>query len=138
MTVYLIDDDPFSLFLSKYLLGLELGVREIKAFDSAQQAFFQLKTLAPASYPDVVLLDLNMPLMDGWDFLEALNEFDSRLAERCNLYILTSSLESTDLSRSKNYPIVSGLIQKPLSREDVRLILSQLELNDGLGEQEGC
>lgn len=137
MTVYIIDDDPFSLFLGKYLLSLESGIREIKAFESAQQAFFQLKNTPPANYPEVVLLDLNMPVLDGWGFLDALTGFDGKLAERCSVYILTSSLESTDLSKARNYPIVSGLIQKPLSREDVKLILSPLEPEEELGEPAG-
>lgn len=137
MTVYIIDDDPLSIFMSRYLLSLEPGIRVIKGFASAGEALAQLTTEGPASYPDVMLLDLNMPGMDGWEFLEAMTRFDAQLKDRCSLYILTSSLEVTDLSRSASYPIVSGLIQKPLSREDVQLILSQQEADEGLGKQAG-
>ena len=122
MKAFIIDDDQLSTFLTQSLLELEGGVHEVNTYHSAAEALEALHVAAAEHLPEVILLDLNMPIMDGWGFLEALAPLEEKLAGRCLIYILTSSLDSADINRMKAFPIVSGLIQKPISSEDIALV----------------
>jgi CheY-like chemotaxis protein len=127
MNTYLIDDDHISNFLTEKALKREGFSNNIASFLSGEEAFAFLVENLAAQIPDVVFLDLNMPVMNGWEFLEALKPYEDQLTGRCHIYILTSSLALSDTARSKDYALVSGLIHKPLDREDIQTILSQLE-----------
>ena len=72
--------------------------------------------------PQVVFLDLNMPMMDGWQFLDALAPYAEDLRGSCHIYILTSSLALRDLEKSRQYDLVAGLIHKALDSEKIRAI----------------
>ena len=127
METYLIDDDYLSLFLTEHLLRAEGFSNAICTFQSAKEALAQLVTGQGHSVPQVVFLDLNMPEMNGWDFLDALVPHREALRGHCTIYILTSSLALNDLEKSKEYDFVAGLIHKPLNREEIRAILSKQE-----------
>ena len=75
----------------------------------------------------VFVVDLNMPVMNGWEFLEALAPHQQELLGRCHIYILTSSLALSDLEKSKKYELVSGLIHKPIDSGEIRAIQAQLQ-----------
>lgn len=125
MKIFLIDDDGVSLFLTQRLLILE-GFRDIRAFQSAEEALELLASSSMEEIPDVVLLDLNMPGMSGWEFLDALPPLELKLRGKCSVYILTSSLDVSDTARSQQYSIVSGLIHKPITPEDIKVIAQQV------------
>lgn len=126
MKTYLIDDDSLAVYLTEQLLRAEGFSNSICTFQSAEEALQTLVAAKEEGVPEVVFLDLNMPLMNGWQFLDALVPHEEALRGSCHIYILTSSLALTDLERSKEYDLVAGLIHKPLDSEEIRAIQSRL------------
>lgn len=133
MKTYLIDDDSLAIYLTEQLLRAEDFSNAICTFQSAKKALDKLLIRASEKLvPQVVFLDLNMPEMDGWQFLDALAPYEEELRGNCSIYILTSSLALSDLEKSKEYDLVAGLIHKPLDSREIRAIRSQL------GEESGA
>ncbi|GAA4393764.1 response regulator [Hymenobacter koreensis] len=126
MHTILIDDNSTSVFLTELLLKREGFAQHIHSFGGAQEALDYLHETLPTRVPDVIFLDLNMPLMDGWEFLDALEPYQEKLAQRCRIYILTSSLAPTDAVRAKDYPLVSGLVHKPVDSQMLRSIREEI------------
>lgn len=126
MKIYVIDDDHLSTFVTLNMLALEDATYDISTFLSANEALEALQEVNEAEIPELIFVDLNMPIMDGWDFLDALAPLAPRLRERCSIYILTSSLDISDTNRLKDYPFVSGLIQKPIRSEDINFVACKL------------
>ena len=129
MKTYLIDDDDLALFLARHLLQAEGFATSISSFQSAEAALATLLAEGWEALPDILFLDLNMPIMNGWQFLEALTPYEAELRGRCHIYVLTSSLALSDLEKSKNYQLVDGLIHKPLDRGELRAIRARLAPN---------
>ncbi len=79
----------------------------------------------PEAYPmpDLILLDLNMPLMNGWEFLEAYSQLPGELRKSVVVVMLTTSLRPEDQSRAETLGLLRGLIHKPLTQEAVKDIL---------------
>lgn len=124
MITYLIDDDSLGNYLTETLLRLENFASQIRTYESAEDALHAL--LRSSELPRVIFLDLNMPVMSGWDFLEALAPYRQRLLGQCAIYILTSSLALSDMEKARTYDLVSGLIHKPIDREEIRAIQAEL------------
>ncbi|TGE24950.1 response regulator [Hymenobacter aquaticus] len=126
MKTYLIDDDDLGIYLTEQLLRAEGFSNTICTFQSATEALRELVQEKEKADPTVVFLDLNMPLMNGWQFLDALAPYREELRGHCHIYILTSSLALSDLEKSREYDLVAGLIHKPIDSEEIRAIHSQL------------
>ncbi|MFD2786203.1 response regulator [Hymenobacter rubripertinctus] len=129
MDTLLIDDDPTGIFLTTRLLRREGQPTDVvTSFVSPVEAVAFFRQLGPAdALPDVVLLDLNMPLLDGWDVLDALKPLEAHLLGRCVVYVLTSSLAPTDAARARQYPLVAGVLHKPLDRMEIRAMQARLQ-----------
>jgi CheY-like chemotaxis protein len=119
MLTYLIDDEYIGRFVAEQVLRQAGFAAPIHSFAQAEEALYSLVSHLPTEVPELILLDLNMPLMNGWDFLEALRPHAAALAGRCQLYILTSSLALTDTTRAKDFDFVRGIIHKPLDEDEV-------------------
>lgn len=115
LEILVIDNDPIYQLVTKKLLSKSELDFEIKSYINGLEA---LNTLLNEKKPDtkkMLLLDLDMPIMNGWEFLEAY--YDNQLHqnnEDC-IYIVTSSIAQEDKSKAKNYPVVHGYFEKPLN-----------------------
>lgn len=119
MLTYIIDDESISRFLTEQVLRQEEITSPIRPFAAGEEALHFLLSHQPTEVPDVILLDLNMPTMNGWQFLEALGPHAAALACGCHVYVLTSSLATADTARAKDFALVRGIIHKPLNEDEV-------------------
>lgn len=117
---YIIDDDKLSIRLMSMLISKNNFCEEIISFYNPQTALDQLKNNAsnPSQLPDVILLDLNMPVLDGWQFLDEFELVD--FAKKIVIFIVSSSIDPSDLEMAKNYPTVKSYIVKPLTSEKLK------------------
>lgn len=127
MKAFIIDDDSLSIYITEYTLKFAGFSENISSFMSAEAALSFLKQSISANTPEMIFLDLNMPVMNGWEFLEELKPYERELMGRCRIYILTSSLDLSDTVKWKDYQLVEGLIHKPIDKEDIDIILSQIK-----------
>lgn len=133
MLTYLIDDDVISLYLAEQVLRLADFTTDTVLFSTAEAALNSLVEHLSTQVPQVIFLDLNMPLMDGWGFLQALEPYVPLLQHRCRIYILTSSLVLADTVRAQDYPLVAGVLYKPLDTAEVQAIKALLQESIGDG-----
>lgn len=115
--IAIIDDDKITVYLTSIAIKNYNNHIEITTFFDAE---FALQTLKMAdNLPDIILLDLNMPNFNGWDFLKSF----SLLARTCAVYIFTSSIDPEDFLRAKSISIVKGFISKPITKEKLAKLL---------------
>lgn len=122
--IWLVDDDDIFRTCAKIVLKEEGFVGPIKEFQSARNTITYL-TQAQNEYlekPSVILLDINMPEMNAWQFLDRYKEFTEEFRRQINIFILTSSIDPRDMQRSLNFKEVMGYLAKPLTEAEVELI----------------
>jgi len=123
--VFIIDDDPIHQRIAQIMISKNLIYDEFVSYTEADKALEFLKANSDDHFklPDVILLDLNMPVLDGWDFLEAFENIKQDLKKTIRVYIVTSSVDEKDISRSKLFTSVKGFISKPLTPDIIRSTL---------------
>lgn len=115
---YLIDDDTIFVFLTRKTLQVANLSTDLTVFEDGKKALLDLELSAnqPESLPDVIFLDLNMPVLDGWGFLDEYSLLEPKLSKKIEIYIVSSSISPSELERSQNIPVVTDFLTKPLSR----------------------
>ena len=124
--MFIVDDEEVSLFITKRRLVLD-GVaadKDIHTFLTATEALQALSASKEDELPAVVLLDLSMPIMDGWQFLDALAPSMQNIRERCRIYILTSSLAASDEEKARENSMLAGFIHKPINNQSLGMLKS--------------
>lgn len=125
MLTYLIDDDTVSLFVAAQTLRLEGSMAPIISFVGAEEAWAYLQSRLVSEPPEVIFLDLNMPMMNGWAFLDILAPYAAALKDRCHIYLLTSSLALADTAKAQTHALVQGIIHKPLDEDAIRTVVQE-------------
>lgn len=122
--VFLIDDSSIDNLINKKILENENFAQSITLIDNSIEAFQLIKTALENGelLPEVIFLDLRMPMMNGFELLNALMETPGIEPGKIKIYILTSSLDPTDIKQIKENPMVSKFIGKPLTKHSIQEI----------------
>ena len=127
-TVLIVDDDPIVRFiLQKMIHNFDSSVNCYQC-DNGEVGLSQLETLRNTTDAIVVLLDINMPVLNGWEFLDSLPKINLNSFSKFQLYILTSSTDETDKLKAQSYPVIKKFYHKPLSKQHIEEILDSLEI----------
>ncbi len=129
-TVFLIDDDQTFVFLTKKIMQSLPYTLQIREFTDGLQAIEYLKAHVQQRdlLPDLIFLDLSMPVMDGWEFIDEYNHLQPLLVKGAQLYIVSSSISPHDIERSKGISSVADFIVKPLGKSKFAEIAENLPL----------
>jgi len=118
--VLIIDDDEIYSFVLARLLRKNAFVEHVACVHSASAGLDYLKNHnhpLGEDLPDLIFLDINMPIMNGWDFLEEYKALRPTLHKDMVLYMLSSSVFDADILRSQDYTDVAGYVAKPITNE---------------------
>ena len=117
--IALVDDDKLFVFLTKKNIEKTEKAEDVKVFENGLKAlnFFKENKNKKDVLPDVIFLDLSMPVLDGWQFLEEYTKISDEIAKQITIYVCSSSISHDDIIRAKAISEVSDYIIKPLSTE---------------------
>jgi CheY-like chemotaxis protein len=122
--IVLVDDDPIIQYVHLRILK-KYSSHSIMQFDNGSDALEHFKGNDKAGLPYLVLLDINMPIMDGWEFLDAV--YEQGLESKMTVIVLTSSVDILDMEKAKKYDNIISFEQKPLTVDKVGAIPILLE-----------
>jgi len=123
--ILIVDDDLVYRFAATKTIAATGLAERIDECNDGLEALNLLKgnIQQPQNLPDVIFLDINMPTMDGWEFLTAFDSIASQFAKPIHIYMVTSSIDKNDIQRSKEFAIVSDYLVKPIFKETFSKIL---------------
>ena len=123
---YIIDDDPIFVFTAQKMLKFEDFCYNFSVFHNGEDAINHLAPLMKANtdLPDLILLDLNMPIMDGWQFLDEFIKI--KTTKKVTIYIVSSSIDPVDFEKSQKYSQVKNFVIKPISEDKIKFIMEDL------------
>jgi CheY-like chemotaxis protein len=127
--VYVVENDRISSVITELIVKKNLFGGEVRCYTNGQRAFDELSLALKQGerLPDLVILDLDMPLMDGWEFLDAVAQLT--LPHPIKVFVLTSSIQEEDQEKALNYKEVAGFFTKPLKDAGVARMQAELRVN---------
>lgn len=122
----IIDDDPIFIYGTKRLMKEIDFCDTIMVYNNGQDALEGLLELSETGQkiPPYIFLDLNMPIMDGWEFLEEFSKIPNDKLTKTTIYIISSSVDPRDLEKVKHYKAVNNYILKPITPTDLETVLN--------------
>lgn len=126
-SVFIIDDDKIYRFTTEKYIHLLKLAKKVSTYADGEEALNHIKDNIANSdeLPDVILLDVNMPIMDGWDFIEEYISLNPQFPKPVTIYMVSSSIDERDRERAHKISEISAYIVKPITEEQlVKLIKS--------------
>ncbi|HEY9196779.1 MAG TPA: response regulator [Mucilaginibacter sp.] len=125
--ICLIDNDPVYTFGFKKIISSKTPGNQFINFSNGAQALTWLKNPFYVDIlPDVIFLDINMPVMDGWEFMRGFAEIKPQLGKKITIYIISSSIDLNDIYMAKNISDITDYIFKPVSESQFNDIIANL------------
>ncbi|MCM8571071.1 response regulator [Gramella jeungdoensis] len=128
--LYVVDDDDiFQFMVKRSIKALDQNI-EVITYTDGQEAINGLKKDCKTCHiPDIILLDINMPIMDGWQFLDFYDQLKYKIDKDISIYIVSSSANPEDIHKAREMNDLSGYITKPMSRNELKNIIENTPHN---------
>lgn len=128
MNFWLIDDDSIYIMIAKRFLTKDGRTKKLRDFQDGEVALQQLQSLSADrdELPDAILLDINMPFMDGWQFLDEFKKIQGNLAKNVKIFMVSSSVDERDIVKANSFPEVRGYLSKPLTQDHIQKLYNDL------------
>lgn len=124
--IIIVDDDRiFRFLISKILDSIDLEIEQ-RFFENGQELVEFIDQQSDSDFCDIVLLDINMPMRDGWGVLDWVQEKGFNASDFPLTCIVSSSIDPSDLKRSKEHPFIHDYLVKPITVEGLNQVFSQL------------
>jgi CheY-like chemotaxis protein len=124
--ILFVDDDPITLMLCKKVIEKAEFSKEIITASNGEDAlkyFDTIKTNNEDNFPQLMFLDLNMPIMGGWEFLDAFTDENyTSFFPKLKVIVLSSTIDPKDIEKSRSYPMVINFLSKPITKEMLQSI----------------
>ncbi|RFZ85810.1 response regulator [Mucilaginibacter terrenus] len=135
MTACIIDDDEIFVYGFKKLMQIKGIHADTLDFSNGKEAIDYLKDpFNTHTLPDVIFVDINMPVMDGWEFTCNYEEIKARLGKKIPVYAISSSIDIDDIIRAKNNSVIKDYILKPIDEAYMKDIFNSID--PGFGFQQ--
>lgn len=117
--VLLVEDDPITIMVCDRIIKMSDFATHVKSCENGKTAIDYLNQLVGTSnqFPEIIFLDINMPVMNGWDFLEEFENIKDSIGIIPRIFILSSTVDPEDYKKAKSFSAVDDFISKPLSKE---------------------
>lgn len=121
MEICIIDDDKIYQFLLRKIINIVNPEIKIHSYYNGSEAIKAFEKIDSCCH--IILLDLNMPKMDGWEFIEAYQKMKTDFRSIPKIYISTSSISENDKIKANSYPMVKGYLTKPITVKIIEEII---------------
>lgn len=125
----IIDDDKIYVNLVKKIIETKKLCDHLLIFKDGKEAidYFEalLQNFEEKNIPEIILLDINMPVMDGWEFLERFTKIENKFNNLVTLYVVSSSINATDINKAKSLSTVENYLVKPVKIDDLEAVFSK-------------
>lgn len=124
-----VDDDPITLMLCKKVItkaSFSNAIITAKNGEEALEYFNSILNKEEDKLPQLIFLDLNMPVMDGWEFLDNFSTDKYSKVNTTKIVVLSSTIDPEDLQKSKNYPMVIDFLSKPITTNMLNYLESKI------------
>ncbi|MEO8235714.1 MAG: response regulator [Flavobacterium sp.] len=120
---YIVDDDKIFIFVLKKLLVKNESFDQVLDFKNGEEV---IKMLSDKNniLPSIILLDINMPVIDGWQFLEQIEKLPNK--NKLNIFIMSSSIDKNDIEKSKSFSTVKDFISKPINNDKLNKLIENI------------
>ena len=126
LNLLVIDDDDINIFIIKKIVEKTGYNVDMTAKTNGQLAIDYVKEIIDTpNFPNLILIDINMPVLNGWEFIEAYELLGN--TRKVDMYMLSSSVYENDIEKAKSYKTVKGFISKPLSIDRLIELLKGIE-----------
>lgn len=127
LAIWIVDDDPIQIFIYEKLLHRIDASDGLSSFANGLQAIEKINSCREGLIPDIIFLDINMPGMNGWQFLDAYSKLSAEITNRVSIYIASSSPLECDKINAAKYSCVTGFIVKPVGQQALTDILQAVK-----------
>lgn len=125
----IIDDDKIYVNLVKKIIETKKLCDNLLMFKDGKDGidYFEalLQNIDHHNIPEIILLDINMPIMDGWEFLERFTKIQNKFKKRITLYVVSSSINTSDVEKAKSLSSVENYLVKPVNIDELEAVFSR-------------
>ncbi|WP_299319940.1 response regulator [uncultured Maribacter sp.] len=126
--ILLVDDDELYLYLMEKTIHQISKELVVSTFTDGEQAveYIAKCTEEQVELPEVIFLDINMPFLDGWGFLNEFKKLKPKIINNINIYMVSSSMRDSDVKRASNFEELTGYVVKPVNKVQLAEIFKKI------------